>query len=259
MRFSDYGQDSRILLLDNRVAKLKFVAMEQKATGNWTREELKASVEVYLDLKRKMQIGEAVNKKDSYRRLAKRFGRSEKAYEYRMQNISYVLSLAGRDWVTGLLPAANVGANVTAQIESILAEVENRPVKPSVVFEAQVQTNRKKPNLTKPVGVKEPKAIAGLATQYDRDAKVVAWVLNESKGNCECCNKPAPFLNAEGAPFLEVHHVRHLADKGPDIVENAAALCPNCHREIHYGGDSKKLVELLYSNVSRLVRQESPI
>lgn len=95
-------------------------------SDNWTREELKASVEAYLDMKYRMQSGDEVNKKQCYRDLSKKFGRSEKAYEYRMQNISYVLSLAGREWVAGLLPASNVGVNVAAQIEDILAEIEKR-------------------------------------------------------------------------------------------------------------------------------------
>ncbi|MFC1652495.1 HNH endonuclease [Planctomycetota bacterium] len=37
--------------------------------------------------------------------------------------------------------------------------------------------------------------------------------------------------------FLEVHHLFRLADDGPDIPDNVAAICPNCHRELHYGAD----------------------
>jgi 5-methylcytosine-specific restriction enzyme A len=33
----------------------------------------------------------------------------------------------------------------------------------------------------------------------------------------------------------EIHHVKLLADSGEDTVENAMALCPNCHRESHFG------------------------
>ncbi|MEY0334745.1 HNH endonuclease [Providencia rettgeri] len=32
-----------------------------------------------------------------------------------------------------------------------------------------------------------------------------------------------------------MHHVEWLANGGEDSVENAIALCPNCHREAHYG------------------------
>ena len=34
---------------------------------------------------------------------------------------------------------------------------------------------------------------------------------------------------------LEVHHTKPLAEGGEDTVNNAEALCPNCHKEAHYG------------------------
>ena len=59
--------------------------------------------------------------------MAKKYGRTVKSWEYRMQNISYVMSLLGRDWVDGLLPAKNVGTNVVVKLEAILSQLENRP------------------------------------------------------------------------------------------------------------------------------------
>jgi 5-methylcytosine-specific restriction protein A len=106
---------------------------------NWSAEELRASVEAYLDMQRKIRSGEKVVKKVYYVALSKQFGRTEKSYEYRMQNISYVLSILGREWVPGLRPAKNVGANVASEIESILASIENRAASPDVSFESQVQ------------------------------------------------------------------------------------------------------------------------
>lgn len=32
---------------------------------------------------------------------------------------------------------------------------------------------------------------------------------------------------------MEEHHVIRLADGGSDSIDNAVALCPNCHRKIH--------------------------
>jgi 5-methylcytosine-specific restriction enzyme A len=46
-----------------------------------------------------------------------------------------------------------------------------------------------------------------------------------------------------------------LADDGPDIVENAVALCPNCHRRLHHGADADDAKEQLYEACSRLVRE----
>lgn len=69
---------------------------------------------------------------------------------------------------------------------------------------------------------------------YDRNPDVVAEVLYQAKGICARCKKPAPFIRRNKSPYLEVHHKVQLASGGEDTVENAIALCPNCHRECHY-------------------------
>ena len=46
----------------------------------------------------------------------------------------------------------------------------------------------------------------------------------------------APFnRDSNDTEYLEVHHKLPLAENGDDTVENAIALCPNCHRHAHYG------------------------
>ena len=71
---------------------------------------------------------------------------------------------------------------------------------------------------------------------YVRNPDVVAEVLYRAEGSCEGCGKEAPFFrSSDGSPYLEVHHRNPLAEGGDDTVENAIALCPNCHREFHFG------------------------
>jgi len=71
---------------------------------------------------------------------------------------------------------------------------------------------------------------------FKRNPDVIAEVLIRAKGVCEKCKKPAPFRKAlDGTPYLEVHHQIRLADGGEDTVDNAVAVCPNCHRELHFG------------------------
>ncbi|RYG87711.1 MAG: hypothetical protein EON59_06635 [Alphaproteobacteria bacterium] len=83
---------------------------------------------------------------------------------------------------------------------------------------------------------KRPISYAVSTTAYLRNPDVIAEVLDRAKGICESCVKPAPFLrSSNGAPYLEVHHRLPLAKGGEDTVENAIALCPNCHRERHFG------------------------
>ncbi len=83
---------------------------------------------------------------------------------------------------------------------------------------------------------KKPKQLFVTSTTYQRNSDVVAEVLDRAKGVCEKCKKNAPFIRARNnTPYLEVHHIVHLANDGDDTVENSMALCPNCHRESHFG------------------------
>ena len=70
---------------------------------------------------------------------------------------------------------------------------------------------------------------------FRRNPDVVAEVLLRAKGVCEGCRLPAPFQRPDGSLYLEVHHVKLLADGGLDTVDNAIALCPNCHRKRYFG------------------------
>lgn len=82
----------------------------------------------------------------------------------------------------------------------------------------------------------KPQASPTLVIRYQRNADVIAERLHMAQGRCELCHKPAPFLRKKNdAPFLEVHHVILLSENGDDTVENTRALCPNCHRDVHFG------------------------
>ncbi len=82
----------------------------------------------------------------------------------------------------------------------------------------------------------KPEKIQTLHTIYRRNPDVVAEVLFQAKGKCRKCGKDAPFIRAsDKTPYLEVHHTVRLADGGDDTVANAIALCPNCHRKLHFG------------------------
>lgn len=81
-----------------------------------------------------------------------------------------------------------------------------------------------------------PRSISRTTTVFERSPHVVAHVLRRAKGRCEQCGQPAPFARkSDGSPYLEVHHIQTLAVGGLDTVANARAVCPNCHREAHYG------------------------
>jgi 5-methylcytosine-specific restriction protein A len=94
-------------------------------------------------------------------------------------------------------------------------------------------------------------------TYYQRSKAVKDYVLARAAGKCESCCLPAPFNRKNGEPYLEPHHTRRVSDAGPDHPRWVAAICPNCHREIHHGstgeGKNAALIELLGS------LEESPL
>ena len=73
---------------------------------------------------------------------------------------------------------------------------------------------------------------------YYRSEAIRIYVLRRSRGKCEYCQSIAPFITVRGQPYLEPHHVKRLADGGPDHPSFVIALCPNCHRRAHYSADS---------------------
>jgi 5-methylcytosine-specific restriction endonuclease McrA len=86
---------------------------------------------------------------------------------------------------------------------------------------------------------KLPESIQVISRAFRRNADVVAEVLMRADGTCEECHSPAPFLRAtDSSPYLEVHHRKLLSAGGEDTVANAVALCPNCHRKLHFGKGS---------------------
>lgn len=117
--------------------------------------------------------------------------------------------------------------------DELLEEVEqafNREVAASQMLSSEARRARLAAAQT------QPRTREVTTMVYERNPDVVAEVLHRANGICERCKNPAPFLRrSDGSPYLEVHHIDQLAHGGPDTVENAEALCPNCHRKFHYG------------------------
>ncbi|MGQ0812380.1 MAG: HNH endonuclease [Nitrospiraceae bacterium] len=110
----------------------------------------------------------------------------------------------------------------------------------NAAFERQVRKSlksspeqRRKRLLSAP---RKPRKMEVVTTVFVRNPDVVAEVLARAKGKCAQCGRPAPFTRAsDGSPYLEIHHRVRLVDGGDDTVSNALALCPNCHRQRHFG------------------------
>jgi len=86
---------------------------------------------------------------------------------------------------------------------------------------------------------------------FERSAVVRRVVLERAEGHCEWCRDKG-FITASGAIYLESHHVVPLSEEGLDSKINVIGLCPNHHREAHYGKDAVKMREKLLEKVKKL-------
>lgn len=77
-------------------------------------------------------------------------------------------------------------------------------------------------------------------TVRSRSREVRMFTLQRAKGKCEYCGAMG-FSFADGRVYLETHHIVPLANGGPDIPDNVAALCANHHREAHHGRNARTI------------------
>jgi 5-methylcytosine-specific restriction protein A len=236
--------------LDRSSMTVRFIrsadAREDRAETPWSEVELRACVVAYREIWLCEQSGQSVNKSKLRREVIARElkGRSEGSYEFRMQNISALLDELGMAFVRGYLPRTNVGRQ-KATLIAIINELWDRRQREVPTADRASLNTRALAVLSKlradddpPRGSSNVRRVEAPSTgRFVRDPEVVAWVVRRAKGICEACDKPAPFARSDGTPYLEVHHVRSLAEGGPDTVDNAIAACPTCHRRLHLGAD----------------------
>ncbi|WFR95708.1 HNH endonuclease [Rhizobium tumorigenes] len=103
-----------------------------------------------------------------------------------------------------------------------------------------------------------PEGIKSETTRYRRNMLLRARVLQIANGSCELCKEEASFVTRSGAPYLEVHHVKALSNWGHDELANMAAICPTCHRNIHFGYDGKSLNDQLAEKVAFRLKNVAP-
>lgn len=231
----------------------------EKSNSDWSEVEIQAAVDAYLSMLSREQAGQAINKAHENRVLRKGAlsGRTEGSVEFRMQNISTVLVELQRERIKGYKPAKNVGPRVTKMIREALnapgpvTPEDLVPTADEATLEQRALKLERRPIEVEPKGIEQPEQTQSSGKSFVRDPGVRAWVRQQAKGKCEGCGEPAPFEKS-GQPFLEVHHVKHLAQKGSDRPSNAVALCPNCHRRCHHSSDRDAFTASLYTKVKRL-------
>jgi 5-methylcytosine-specific restriction endonuclease McrA len=140
---------------------------------------------------------------------------------------------------------------------AVLNSFDMMPTADSVELEKNVTALLSIPNLDKPKGVAKPAKVVTTQTTevIERDPKVKAWIIQNAGGLCEYCQEPA-FFKEDGLGYLEVHHLRPLAEGGSDTIHNTVAICANCHRKLHFARNKVKMrQDLIERFFNRLINE----
>jgi 5-methylcytosine-specific restriction protein A len=92
---------------------------------------------------------------------------------------------------------------------------------------------------------------------FERSPQVRNYVLSRARGKCEWCGAKG-FYTRAGSVYLETHHIQPLSENGNDNVSNVIALCPNHHREAHFGKDAESFKDELFRVVAKLIKSMRP-
>lgn len=134
----------------------------------------------------------------------------------------------------GWSPVNDVSLELMAATTSFLEETVQKEIIEQVKKSLSDSSEERRKRLI--TANKKPEVIQIVSKGYKRNPDVIAEVLIRAKGICERCKSKAPFIRKkDNSPYLEVHHKLTLAEDGEDTVKNSEALCPNCHREVHFG------------------------
>lgn len=220
----------------------------------WTDEELRVALRYFREAVDLEARGVAFKPIDISRKLAQALPhRGQDKASRRLSNVAVALKDEGRPYTAKFgLTQTRVGTNVRRRIVELWDAEDGQSTFDR--DELAVRAQALKGTLSsKPSGDRSPAKKVATVVVYKRDPKVVAWVLQAAAGLCEGCGSAAPFQTDTGDPFLEVHHLRPLGEGGPDIVENAAAICPNCHRALHHAADRAVRRADLEQRVGRII------
>ena len=98
------------------------------------------------------------------------------------------------------------------------------------------------------LGSDTPGIKTAFAKSYARDPRIRKEVERRSKGCCELCGKSG-FQRPDGTKYIETHHIIALANEGEDRISNVIGLCPEHHREAHYGARQTELEREMIARV----------
>lgn len=88
------------------------------------------------------------------------------------------------------------------------------------------------------------------STAFERNPWVREFARQRSGGKCEmpACGYVG-FTKTDGTLYIEVHHIQSMAGDGFDVIQNVAAICPNCHARAHYALDRDEIQRRLLAAI----------
>jgi len=91
-----------------------------------------------------------------------------------------------------------------------------------------------------------PERIETVVQLWRRNRWIIEERRRETNNRCEIpgCDY-VPFEKPSRDRYSEGHHMIPLGEPGSDSLQNIAILCPNHHREIHYGVQREELTNIL--------------
>lgn len=101
------------------------------------------------------------------------------------------------------------------------------------------------------VGNEQPSRTDYSGSFIIRDDRVRQIVVKRANGRCEHCGELG-FRKTDGSYYVEAHHIISLSKQGPDTLDNVIALCPNHHREAHFGEFRLALETRFLEHLARL-------
>jgi hypothetical protein len=96
-------------------------------------------------------------------------------------------------------------------------------------LKAKIEIESEKPTLVIDGIKKRTTTLILLIRAYNNKTFAQSRVLN-----CECCGTTS-FITVNDETYLEYHHLIPFSNyDGPDHFLNIYALCPSCHRKLHF-------------------------
>lgn len=192
----------------------------------WTEDELAAAVDAYRQMEAQLTSGSRIEKATVYKELADLHGRTPKAWEYRMQNISHVLEQAGERWLPGLRPAANVGTRVEAILAKLLsrsmAVVSHVSGPTKELLEREVKLAEASGRFSPSDALDERRRVLASIVRRRGQAAFRSALLHAYDGRCA-------MTGCDVTDALEAAHIHPYIGQASNVVNNGLLLRADIH------------------------------